>query len=98
MDRLSAFIERRRALVIALWLTAIVAAIPFSLRQTDHLTSGGFVVPGSGSQRADEAIRAFPGVQGQKLAAVLDVQPKASQKDIGAAVDPLRKAARRVRQ
>src|SRR5436190_2159820 len=32
MDTLSAFVERRRAVVIAVWLAAIVAAVPLSLR------------------------------------------------------------------
>ena len=95
MDMLSAFVERRRAVVIAVWLAAIVAAVPLSLAQTDHLTSGGFVVPGSGSERADAALRSFPGAQGQKLAAVVEARPGASDSAVRAAVRRLRHAAAR---
>ena len=41
MDRLTGTIERRRWVVIALWLVLLAAATPFALRQTDNLTSGG---------------------------------------------------------
>src|SRR2546423_6237234 len=97
VDRLSGFVERRRVLVVAVWLTALIAAVPFSLKQTDHLTSGGFTVPGSGSDRADAALRGFRGVQRDQLAAVLALQPRASGRDVAAAIDRLRAAARKVR-
>src|SRR5947209_12442260 len=96
VDRLSGFVERRRLLVVAVWLAALIAAIPFSLRQTDHLTSGGFVVPGSGSARADSGLRAFPGAQRDRLAAVLEVGPGAGQAGLRAALDRLRGAVSHV--
>jgi uncharacterized membrane protein YdfJ with MMPL/SSD domain len=95
-DRLSGFVERRRALVVVVWLAALVAAVPFSLKQTDHLTSGGFTVPGSGSDRADAALRGFSGVQRDQLAAVLALEPRASGHDVATAFDRLRAATRKV--
>jgi uncharacterized membrane protein YdfJ with MMPL/SSD domain len=47
MDRLAGFLQRRRSVVLAVWVVALVAALPFAAKQTDHLTSGGFEVPGS---------------------------------------------------
>ena len=46
MDRLEGWLTRRRRLVVALWLVTLVAAAPFAARQTEHLTAGGFKVPG----------------------------------------------------
>ena len=45
MDTLSAFLERRRLLVLGAWIVLLLAAAPFAAKQTDHLTSGGFKVP-----------------------------------------------------
>ncbi|MEA2349464.1 MAG: putative drug exporter of the superfamily, partial [Thermoleophilaceae bacterium] len=96
MDSLSGLVERRRLLVVGLWLALLVAAVPFSLKQTDHLTSGGFTVPGSGSDRADAALHRFDGVERDRLAAVLALGPNASQRDLQAALDRVRTATRRV--
>jgi RND superfamily putative drug exporter len=74
MDRLEAFVDRRRRLVLLAWLIVLVAALPFTLKQTDHLTSGGFTVPGSGSEAVDQAIDDFEGAQRESLAVVLAVR------------------------
>src|SRR5215218_10728900 len=71
MDRLAGFLERRRWLVLAAWLLLLLAALPFAARQTDHLTSGGFEVPGSQSQVVSENIDRFEGAQSDQLAVVL---------------------------
>jgi uncharacterized membrane protein YdfJ with MMPL/SSD domain len=71
MDRLAAFLERRRWMVLAAWLLLLLAALPFAAKQTDHLTSGGFEVPGSQSQVVSENVTRFEGAQRDRLAAVL---------------------------
>ncbi|HEV7845185.1 MAG TPA: MMPL family transporter [Thermoleophilaceae bacterium] len=71
MDRLAGFLERRRWLVLGAWLVLLLAAMPFAARQTDHLTSGGFQVPGSQSQVVDENIARFDGAQREHMAVVL---------------------------
>ena len=58
MDRLTAFLERRRWIVLGAWLLIVLAAAPFAVRQTEHLTSGGFTVPGSGSDAVEWHISA----------------------------------------
>src|SRR3954453_10284375 len=71
MDRLAGFLERRRWVVLGGWVLALVAALPFAAKQTDHLTSGGFEVPGSQSQVVSENIHRFEGAQRDNLAVVL---------------------------
>jgi uncharacterized membrane protein YdfJ with MMPL/SSD domain len=96
MDTLSGFVERRRLLVFGLWMALLVAAVPFSMKQTDHLTSGGFTVPGSGSDLADADLDRFDGVQREQLAAVLELRPNASQSDYRAALARVRTATGKV--
>src|SRR3954469_8967276 len=74
MDRLEGAVARRRTLVLVTWLVALLAALPFTLKQTDHLTSGGFVVPGSSSEKVDQAIDDFDQAQRESLAVVLAVR------------------------
>jgi uncharacterized membrane protein YdfJ with MMPL/SSD domain len=74
MDRLEAAVAKRRKLVLLAWVVLLLAALPFTLKQTDNLTSGGFVVPGSGSQKVDQAIDDFDQAQRESLAVVLAVR------------------------
>lgn len=64
------------------WLLCVVAAVPFALRQSDRLTSGGFAVPGSQSAKV-EAILAqrFPAVARTSLAVL--VVPKVGAREQG---------------
>jgi RND superfamily putative drug exporter len=74
MDSLDGFLKRHRRAVLAAWLVAIVVAVPFAARQTDHLSSGGFGVPGSGSKTVDDELDRFPGISRDQLAVVLQVR------------------------
>ncbi len=69
--RLDALVGTRRRWVLGFWVLALVVAVPFSLRQADHLSSGGFGVPGSQSQRVADALQDYPGVERTALAVVL---------------------------
>src|SRR5215207_4324046 len=71
MDRLAGFLERRRWVVLGAWVLLLVVALPFAAKQTDHLTSGGFEVPGSQSQVVSENIHRFEAAQSDNLAVVL---------------------------
>ncbi|NLT05731.1 MAG: MMPL family transporter [Solirubrobacterales bacterium] len=71
MDRLSGAIERRRRLFLAGWLVLLLAALPFAAKQTEHLTSGGFSVPGSGSEAVDRALVSFDSAQRGVLSVVV---------------------------
>jgi RND superfamily putative drug exporter len=96
MDRLGGFLERRRALVLGAWIVLLIAAIPFALRQTDHLTSGGFSVPGSGSEAVDDALANFERAQGEPLAVVLALREGGDAAAVRAEIDRVDEAAARV--
>src|SRR5687768_6077783 len=96
MDRLAGFLERRRWLILAGWLVVLLAALPFAARQTEHLTSGGFEVPGSQSQVVSENITRFEGAQRDSLAVVLARRPGATEADIRAEGDRVARIADRL--
>jgi RND superfamily putative drug exporter len=87
MDRLAGFLERRRWFVLVAWVVVLLAALPFAAKQTDHLTSGGFEVPGSPSQVVSENITRFEGAQRDQLAAVLVRKEGAGAEAVRAEVD-----------
>ena len=82
MDRLSSFLERRRWLVLAAWIVLLLASLPFMARQTEHLTSGGFSIPGSGSEAVDRALADFDTAQREALSVVVARQPGAGADDV----------------
>jgi uncharacterized membrane protein YdfJ with MMPL/SSD domain len=96
MDRLAGFLERRRWFVLAAWLAVLAAALPFAAKQTDHLTSGGFEVPGSQSQVVEANIDRFEGAQREYLAVVLARREGASPADVRAQVDRVAQIAARL--
>jgi uncharacterized membrane protein YdfJ with MMPL/SSD domain len=72
MLHLDGLVSRRRRLVLAAWALVVLAAVPFAARQADHLSGGGFDVPGSQSVAVQHAVeRDFDTAQGTTLAAVL---------------------------
>jgi len=87
MVRLHDFLARHRTFVLLTWLVVLVAAAPFASRQTEHLTSGGFLVPDSGSQKVDEALADFEGAQRETLAVVLAQRQGATPAAVRAEVD-----------
>ncbi|MEA2496724.1 MAG: putative drug exporter of the superfamily [Thermoleophilaceae bacterium] len=89
MDSLDGFLKRHRRAVLAAWVVAIVAAVPFAARQTEHLSSGGFGVPGSGSKAVDNQIARFPGVSHDQLAVVLRVRDERGLRPALARVEQL---------
>jgi RND superfamily putative drug exporter len=58
MLRLERTLRRRRWLVLGAWIAAVVLAVPFAARQSEHLTGGGYGVPGS---QSDAVTKALPG-------------------------------------
>ena len=56
MIQLSGFLGRRRRWVLGAWVLILVLALPFASKQTEHLTGGGFDVPGSQSKKAGEVL------------------------------------------
>ncbi len=96
MDRLAGFLERRRWVVLGAWILVLVGALSFAARQTDHLTSGGFEVPGSQSQVVSENVQRFDGAQRDNLAVVLARRPAADAAAVRAEVDRVGSIAARL--
>jgi uncharacterized membrane protein YdfJ with MMPL/SSD domain len=96
MDRLTGFLERKRWLVIGVWVVLLAAALPFASRQTENLTSGGFATPGSGSVAVDRALKDFEGAQRSSLSVVVAQRPDGSPAAVRAAIDNVDRVAARL--
>jgi uncharacterized membrane protein YdfJ with MMPL/SSD domain len=96
MDRLGAFLERRRWLVLGIWVLLLLGSLPFAARQTEHLTGGGFSVPGSGSEAVDKGLKRFEGAQKESLAVVLAQRSGATPADVRAQVDRIDRVTARM--
>jgi RND superfamily putative drug exporter len=93
MDKLDGFLKRRRRVVLALWAVLLVVSLPLAARQTEHLTSGGFDIPGSGSELVDSEMSRFPGAQSERLAVVLRRTSGATDAGVRAAIERIAAAA-----
>jgi uncharacterized membrane protein YdfJ with MMPL/SSD domain len=86
MTRLAGVLSRRRRWVLGIWIAIVVLALPFAAKQTEHLTGGGFDVPGSESKAVADAMQGvFPRESGG-VAVLLRAQPDASATERAAAV------------
>jgi uncharacterized membrane protein YdfJ with MMPL/SSD domain len=56
MVRLAGFLGRRRRWVLAAWIAVVALALPVASHQTDHLTGGGFDVPGTQSKAVSDSL------------------------------------------
>jgi RND superfamily putative drug exporter len=63
-------VGRRRRWVLGAWVLVLAIALPFSMQQSDRLSSGGFGVPGSQSQKVADALSGFD-VERTSLAVVV---------------------------
>ncbi|HXR60423.1 MAG TPA: MMPL family transporter [Solirubrobacterales bacterium] len=91
MNRLAQFLGRRRRLVIAAWVLIVLLALPFAAKQTEHLTGGGFDVPGSQSMKVSESLQEDFGSQADGIAVVLKAGPGATAAERDAAVARVRR-------
>jgi RND superfamily putative drug exporter len=90
MNRLAQFLGRRRRWVLAAWVLIVVLALPFASKQTDHLTGGGFDVPGSQSLKVSESLQEDFGSQADGISVVLKADPGATARERDAAVARVR--------
>ncbi|HTA15747.1 MAG TPA: MMPL family transporter [Solirubrobacteraceae bacterium] len=72
MLKLDRWLRRRRVVVLAVWIVLVLAAAPLAAKQSEHLSGGGYAIPGSQSK---ELLRRLPGIapgaQHAQLAGVL---------------------------
>jgi uncharacterized membrane protein YdfJ with MMPL/SSD domain len=86
MIRVAGFLARRRRLVVAAWVLVVLAALPLAARQTEHLTGGGFDVPGSESKAVADAMQGVFVKQSNGIAVSLQATPDAGAAQRVAAV------------
>ncbi len=91
MRSLAQFLGRRRKLVVGAWVLIVLVASPFAMKQTDHLTGGGFDVPGSQSMKVSESLQEEFGSQADGIAVVLKADPGATSAERREAVTRVRK-------
>src|SRR4051812_21305160 len=71
MLKLERALQRRRWIVLGAWLAAVAVAVPLAARQSDHLTGGGYDVPGSQSAAVAAALERDFGASDASLGAVV---------------------------
>ena len=91
MIRLAGYLARKRRLVVAVWVLIVFASLPLAARQTEHLTGGGFDVPGSESKAVADAMQGVFASEANGIAVLLRVAPDASAAERAAAVDRVRR-------
>jgi uncharacterized membrane protein YdfJ with MMPL/SSD domain len=95
MLKLDRWLRRHRTPVIATWLVLVLAAVPFAAKQSEHLSGGGYTIPGSESQKVLKQLPAIaPGAQKARLAGVLAPTSSATAAEMNAALVQLDAATR----
>ncbi len=95
MLKLDRWLRRRRRVVIGVWLILVLAAVPFAAKQSEHLSGGGYTIPGSDSQKVLKQLPAIaPGAQRARLAGVLVPTGNATAGEMSAALAQLNAATR----
>src|SRR3954452_6683671 len=91
MNRLAQFLGRRRRWVVAVWVLIVLLALPFAAKQTEHLTGGGFDVPGSQSKAVGDALQSEFGAKADGIAVLLEAEPGATAAQRQAAIGRVRR-------
>jgi len=91
MNRLAGFLGRRRRWVVGAWVAIVLCALPFAAKQTDHLTGGGFDVPGSQSMVVSEALQNEFGSQSNGISVALKAVPGTGAAESAAAIGRVRR-------
>ncbi|HEX8083284.1 MAG TPA: MMPL family transporter, partial [Solirubrobacteraceae bacterium] len=94
MIKFDQFLRRHRRAVLALWLIALIAAVPFAMRQSENLTGGGYAVPGSQSEAVRaEVERNYDKDARATMAAVIAPTAGTSAAEVRAAIEEVAHAA-----
>jgi RND superfamily putative drug exporter len=92
MVRLAGFLGRRRRWVLAAWIGVVAVALPIASHQTDHLTGGGFDVPGTQSKAVSDSLEKDFSDKTGGIAVLLQAEEGAGRAARVAAVDRVRHA------
>jgi uncharacterized membrane protein YdfJ with MMPL/SSD domain len=91
MIRLARFLARRRRFVLVVWALVLLASLPLAIHQTDHLTGGGFDVPGSQSKAVVDSMQGVFADRAGGIAVLLRAEPDTSAVERTAAVRRVRR-------
>jgi uncharacterized membrane protein YdfJ with MMPL/SSD domain len=94
MTKLAGFLGRRRRWVLAGWVLVLVLvlALPLASRQTEHLTGGGFDVPGSQSKAVSDAVQRDFGGKADGIVVLLQPHAGVGRAASAAALGRVRRA------
>ncbi len=92
MVKLAGFLGRRRRWVVLAWVAVLALALPIAKHQTDHLTGGGFDVPGSESKAVSDSLENDFGTKAGNITVLLQAEPGADRAARTAAVGRVRRA------
>jgi uncharacterized membrane protein YdfJ with MMPL/SSD domain len=92
MIQLTGFLGRHRRWVLAAWFAVLLVALPIASHQTDHLTGGGFDVPGSQSKAVADSVQSDFNSNSEGIAVVLKAEQGVSKAGLVAAVRHTRQA------
>jgi RND superfamily putative drug exporter len=92
MIKLAGTLGRRRRWVLAGWIAVLVLALPIASHQTDHLTGGGFDVPGSQSKVVSDSLEKDFGAKAGNITVLLQAEPGAGHAARAAAVGRVRRS------
>jgi uncharacterized membrane protein YdfJ with MMPL/SSD domain len=92
MVKLAGVLGRRRRWVLLAWVAVVVLALPIASHQTDHLTGGGFDVPGSQSKAVSDALERDFSHSSGGIVVLLRAEEGASPGARAAAVGRVRRA------
>ena len=92
MTKLAGFLGRRRRLVLVAWVAVLFLALPIASHQTDHLTGGGFDVPGSQSKAVSDSLEESFGESADGIVVLLKAEPSSTPAQRVAAVGRVRHA------
>jgi uncharacterized membrane protein YdfJ with MMPL/SSD domain len=92
MVRLAGFLGRRRRWVLLAWIAVVAVALPIASHQTDHLTGGGFDVPGTQSKAVSDSLENDFSDKTGGIAVLLRAEEGAGRAARAAAVNRVRHA------
>src|SRR5580704_4312192 len=96
--RIDRTVRDHHVAVTLAWLAIVVAAVPFALHQSKHLTASGFSVPGSQSARVNATLdREFPEASRSVVAVLLWPGKGATPAALVAGIGRVQRASRHLR-